>query len=142
VLVLALLLPVAWLDTGRALSSAIVLNLVAVGFGMLVLAASSGKTFLGPVLRSPWLRWLSTLSYSIYLVHMMLIPLGKHIVIAWLRLGELPVILQVVAMTMVLGTLSLIAAALLHFAVEKPCLRLKDRVYFSPAPRTSKPQLA
>jgi peptidoglycan/LPS O-acetylase OafA/YrhL len=88
------------------------------------------------------LQWLATLSYGMYLVH---IPLGRYRVVpiaGRLRMAygisDRP--LWVIGVVL-LVTLSIIGAYVLHLAVEKPMLWLRDRIAPSllHAKRTERP---
>ncbi len=119
----------AWLAGGELLSrigrwdQVVQPTALALTFGVLVLGcALGGRT--GLALDRTSLRGLGQISYSAYLIHMPLIPLACLLAGAIPGRGPegfwtfLPAFL----------TLSLAAALVLHFAVEKPFLRLKDRI--------------
>ena len=122
------MLPVAWFDALYFLSSVIVLNLISFAFGGLVLSVCIGETPLSRLLRSMWLRILSVLSYSIYLVHLMLVPLALVITARLFAVESFGALAHFLLFLPVFLLLSLIGGALLHFSVEKPFLILKDRI--------------
>ena len=100
--------------------------LVAIGYGLLVTGAISTKSFL--------FRWqsrattfLATLSYSIYLSHKGMIHITQQFLTGYELSGNTTLILC--SITCILG------AILLHFLVEKPFLRLRDKIIL---PRLSK----
>ncbi|HEX2727821.1 MAG TPA: acyltransferase [Beijerinckiaceae bacterium] len=72
-------------------------------------------------------RALARLSYALYLVHYPLVPLALAVsaAAAW----------PAAAFWLVYLVTALAAAALLHWAVEKPFLKLKDELLRRPAPR-------
>ena len=75
-------------------------------------------------LRAPVVAWLGLVSYAIYLWHKdILIELVKrHGALDWVSQARfLSVLVVVVALTIV-------AAAISYYALERPALRLKDRV--------------
>lgn len=125
---LACLLPVAWFDHGHYLASAIVLNIVAISFGGLLLSVCLGKTPIDRFLRVRWLRIIAVLSYSIYLIHLMLAPLAGALSSALLPAGSHSPWVQFLAFLPVFVGLSVAVAMVLHFIVEKPFLLLKDRI--------------
>lgn len=126
----AVLFPVAWFDDLYYLPSAIVLNFIALCFGALVLSVCIGDTPVSKLLRSVWLRILSVLSYSVYLVHLMLLPLALEITSRFLVVESLSAVSYFLLLLIVFGALSLVAGALMHFTIEKPFLILKDRIRF------------
>jgi len=77
-------------------------------------------------------RWspffFSKISYALYLVHMVLLVSAYHLVDGWIGLERHPVWLGMVLYLPVYGAVSIGAALILHYAVEKPFLLLKDRV--------------
>ena len=95
--------------------------IVAVGFAVVILLACTGAGRVAAVLQAPPLRALGDWSYALYLVHY---PVGAFLVMRMpslfrLDLGEL---------ALVCTTVSILAAAAFHRAVEVPALRLKDHV--------------
>jgi peptidoglycan/LPS O-acetylase OafA/YrhL len=81
-----------------------------------------------PILRGLALMILARLSYSLYLVHLPLIPGLIWLVEAPLGLAEAPPALRFAAFLPLFAASSLLAAASLHYLVEKPFLLLKDRI--------------
>jgi peptidoglycan/LPS O-acetylase OafA/YrhL len=122
------MIPVMWFDDLYFLPSAIMLNLISFGFGGLLLSVSSGHTMLSGLLRSTWLRVMSVLSYSVYLVHLMLVPLAMDLLSDIVDTSTMHPLLQLLIFLPLFGLLSLIAGAVLHFSVEKPFLILKDKI--------------
>lgn len=94
-------------------------------FGLLVLAASAPQGWLGR-LALPGTGWLAAVSYSLYLSH----KLAMHAVQTWIA-PALP--WQGAALFPVYAGVILAVGAALHYAVELPGLRLRERLL--PAPR-------
>lgn len=98
--------------------------LLSLGFGLLVLSASSAQGWLG--LRAlPGAGWLAAVSYSLYLSH----KLAMHAVYTWLA-PALP--WHGLALFPVYAAAILAVGATLHYLVEKPGLRLRDRLARAP----------
>ena len=126
--ILLLMLPVAWFDEQLFIASAVILNLVSIAFGGLLLSVCIGRTPASGLLRSRWLRVVSVLSYSIYLVHLMFVPLALEIA-EWLPGYSTAGALAQFAMFLPLFlALSAAGGLLLHLSVEKPFLILKDNI--------------
>jgi peptidoglycan/LPS O-acetylase OafA/YrhL len=81
-----------------------------------------------PALRGPLLLVLAKLSYCLYLVHLPLIPGLIWLLDGPLGLALAPPAYRFAAFLPLFACSSLLAAALLHYLVEKPFLLLKDRV--------------
>lgn len=100
---------------------------IALGMMLILLAAALGG---GPrrLLESRLLLYLSKLSYSLYLVHLAFLPLSLAVVVQ-LGVGE-PATGGVswLLFVAVYAGISLTAALVLHFVVEKPFLILKARL--------------
>src|SRR5690606_15878089 len=128
-LLLALLmLPVAWFDNGWWKSAVVVVNGVAVAFGLVVLASVLGPHPLSGFLASRWLRFFGVMAYSLYLVHVVMLPAALELVAALPGYAGAAPLVQAAVLLPVLLLVSLGAALVLHLAVEKPFLILKDRV--------------
>ncbi len=104
--------------TGLA-ANAVGWPLLSFGFGFIVLAASAWQR------RVPGAGWLAAVSYSLYLSH----KLAMHAVATWIA-PDLP--LQGLALVPVYAAVILAVGAALHYLVEKPGLRLRDRLARSP----------
>ncbi|MFG6486005.1 acyltransferase family protein [Roseateles sp. BYS78W] len=100
--------------------------LLSAGFGLVVLSATAPLGWLGRW-TVPGAGWLAGISYSVYLSH----KLAMHAVHEWLA-PALP--LQGLALFPVYAVAILAAGAALHHAVERPGLRLRDRLGARPAP--------
>ncbi len=116
-------------DRTGLLANAIGWPLLSLGFGLLVLSATAPRGWLGRR-AVPGAGWLAAASYSLYLSH----KLVMHAVHTWLA-PALPV--QGLALFAVQAAAILAAGAVLHHAVERPGLRLRDRVRgaVSPGPQ-------
>jgi peptidoglycan/LPS O-acetylase OafA/YrhL len=101
--------------------------LIALGAGgVLYGVVLSGRP--APILRGLSLLVLARLSYSLYLVHVPLIPGVIWLVDGPLGLADVPQALRFAAFLPLFAVSSLLAAACLHYVVEKPFLLLKDRI--------------
>lgn len=135
-LIAGLLFSVAWFDKGHFAASVVVLGLVALGFASILLAVVHGPTSVSYFLRARWLRFLAEISYSVYLTHLIVvgvsIQLAQALAPGWSYLSPM---IQFAVVLPVFVAFSLLAGLVLHYAVEKPFLLLKDRVRMGrPAP--------
>jgi peptidoglycan/LPS O-acetylase OafA/YrhL len=119
---------VAWFDGGWYYASTIVLAVIALAFGGLLLSSILGQSWISEALRSVWLRAMSTISYSVYLMHLMFVPLALDLVRRFFPAFEAQAGLHFLAFTPVFLALSVAAGLALHFTVEKPFLILKDKI--------------
>ena len=94
--------------------------------GVLYGVVASGRAV--PMLRGLSLLILARLSYSLYLVHLPLIPGLIWLLDGPLGLADAPQAVRFTAFLPVFVMSSLLAAACLHYLVEKPFLLLKDRI--------------
>jgi len=102
----------------------------------LLIALAAGAILAGLVLRGrpvaalrrPSLLVLARLSYALYLVHLPLIPGLIWLLDGPLGLAQAAPPLRFAAFLPLFACASLLAAALLHYLVEKPFLLLKDRL--------------
>jgi peptidoglycan/LPS O-acetylase OafA/YrhL len=115
-----------WLFRDRTglLANAVGWPLLSLGFGLLVLSASSPQGWLGRR-AMPGASWLAAISYSLYLSH----KIAMHAVYTWIA-PELP--LHGFALFPVYAATILAVGATLHHLVEKPGLQLRDRLARSP----------
>jgi peptidoglycan/LPS O-acetylase OafA/YrhL len=115
-----------WLFRNRTglLANSVGWPLLSFGFGLLVLSATSPTGWLGRW-AVPGAGWVAAASYSLYLSH----KLVMHAVQTWL-VPVLPV--QGLALFAVYATAILLVGAALHYGVERPCLRLRDRLAAQP----------
>ncbi|AKF85402.1 hypothetical protein MFUL124B02_11785 [Myxococcus fulvus 124B02] len=115
-------LSLAWplcAENKTLLGCAVLFPLLAVGFGALVVFAAShvGEQTLG---RMPGARWLASITYCVYLTH----TFTKNLTLdAMEKLGWGP--FHPATVLAYVGCL-LAASTLLHVAVERPSLRLRD----------------
>jgi peptidoglycan/LPS O-acetylase OafA/YrhL len=95
------------------------------GVGLLVFAGAGRRSLIGrwPV---PGMAWLAAISYSLYLSH----KIALHLVHAWIA-PSLPDSRVLSFLSYALAVLLL--GALLHYAVERPFLRWRDRRQSAPA---------
>jgi len=92
---------------------------LSLGLGLLVLAGSGRSSVIGRW-RVPGVGWLAAVSYSLYLSHKLAFhAVHEHLVPLLQVTGGL------LFLTYALATL--LAGAALHYAVERPFLRWRDR---------------
>ena len=117
-----------WLFRDRTglLANALGWPLLSFGFGLLVLAATDPRGWLGRR-AVPGAGWIAAASYSLYLSH----KLVMHAVHEWLA-SALP--LQGPALFAVYAAAIALVGAALHHAVERPGLRLRDRAWPAVSP--------
>ena len=108
--------------------------LLSVGFGLLVLSATSSRGLLGRWV-VPGAGWVAATSYSLYLSH----KLVMHAVDTWLA-PALP--LHGLALFAVYAVAILAVGAALHYLVERPGLLLRDRLDARPAASTLGAEMA
>lgn len=107
--------------------------LLSLGLGLIVLAGTSAQGWLGR-LEIPGAGWLALTSYSLYLTHkavfhLIRVALGKQLD----GHGYAAFVVYAVAV--------LLVGSLLHYGVERPFLRLRDR-YLKQPPETSQASIA
>ncbi|KTF41626.1 acyltransferase family protein [Xanthomonas translucens] len=111
-----------WLFRERTglLGNAIGWPLLSLGLALLVIAGASTRSWIGRR-ALPGAGWLAAISYSLYLTHKAVFHLTQR----WLgaALGGRGLLAFAVYAAM-----ALLAAALLHYAVERPFLQLRERL--------------
>jgi len=125
VTVAALIVVASTLGRIRAFELSYPLKVLLIGLLIVQLLEGEGGSAWA-LLDRPVMRWLGTLSYSFYLYHYLI-----WVVVGWSVDG-------LVARGMLAAALTLPVAAASYYAIERPCLRLRERV--RPAP-TSPEQL-
>ncbi len=110
-----------WLFRERTglLANAIGWPVLSFGFGLLVFAGADRASVLARW-RWPGVAWLATVSYSLYLSHKIAFHLVHEALAAWPGLSGTLVFASYAAAVLALG-------AVLHYLVERPFLRLRDR---------------
>ncbi len=104
--------------TGLA-ANAVGWPLLSLGFGLVVFAGADGRSVIGRW-RVPGAGWLAAISYSLYLSH----KLAFHQVqTKWVQPRALHGVVAFLAYALAV----LLLGAALHYAVERPCLRWRDR---------------
>ena len=93
--------------------------LIAIGFGFLVVGAISPKSFLYKW-NSKVTTFIATLSYAIYLTHKGVIHM-THLVLKNFNIDSNLMLLISIATCMIF-------AVLMHFTIEKPFMKLRERV--------------
>jgi peptidoglycan/LPS O-acetylase OafA/YrhL len=102
---------------------------LSLGFGLLVFAGAGRRSLIGRW-RVPGMAWLAAISYSLYLSH----KIALHLVHMWLApslQGSRVLLFLSYALAV------LLFGALLHYAVERPFLRWRDRRLGAPASSSS-----
>lgn len=123
--------PAAWLSLVAGLTCLWLSQepaVMAIGSGLVIMAA----ILPGGIRRTldrPSLRWLGRISYSLYLIHLLVLLSAVH-----LLARHVPPVLIVFGA----GLLSLPVAAVFHHRIEAPSDRLGRRLAFSPAYRTDR----
>jgi peptidoglycan/LPS O-acetylase OafA/YrhL len=125
---------VAWMLAGSLLFAGINASTVVgtpavlgLGFGLLVLACVSGEGSYSKILGHRIYRPLATVAYTLYLTHMMTLPLAVAFgrTFPWLSGDTLTA--EWLNFLPWYTTLSALSAVLLHRSVERPALRWRDR---------------
>ncbi|HEX9108584.1 MAG TPA: hypothetical protein VF832_15175, partial [Longimicrobiales bacterium] len=88
---------------------------------LLVQLLKGGERGLAALLDRPIMRWLGTMSYSVYLYHYL-----AWVVVGWMI--DRPIMRGVVG-----AALTLPMAVASYYVVERPCLRLRERTRPAPA---------
>ncbi len=97
------------------------LPVIALGYGAIVAAAVCSSSVLYKF-KSKFTATLATLSYSIYLIHKMIITVAQNI------FGQLGVDKNSNLMFIIGIICSVAGALLLRYLVEKPFLRIRDKI--------------
>jgi peptidoglycan/LPS O-acetylase OafA/YrhL len=93
--------------------------LLSFGFGLLVFAGADRHSLIGRW-RVPGAGWIAAISYSLYLSHKIAFHVVHETIAASLRHSDVLLFLAYALATLLLG-------AMLHYAVERPFLRWRDR---------------
>lgn len=126
VLGIAVMALALWLFRDRVglLGNAVGWPVLSIGLALLVFAGAGRASLIGRR-AVPGATWLAAISYSLYLVHKAVYKLVQ------LHLGD-AIAGWGLAQVLVYGGASLLAAVLLHHAVERPGLRLRARLLHRP----------
>ena len=110
-----------WLFRDRTglVANALGWPLLSFGFGLLVFAAADRRSLIGRW-RVPGAGWLAAISYSLYLSHKIALHLVQVTLAAPLRDHGVLAFATYALAVLLLG-------AALHYGVERPCLRWRDR---------------
>ena len=111
-----------WLfrERGGLLGNSIGWPVLSLGLAMLVFAGAQTGSWIGRR-ALPGAGWLAAVSFSLYLVHKPIYGLVQD------RLGEMLEGRSYISFA-VYGIASLLGAALLHYSVERPGLRMRQRL--------------
>ena len=112
------------LDEESFMGSVFGFPLVSIGYGFMVAGAVSESGFLFK-LQSALTAKIATLSYSLYLVHKFVIHLAQQKLAAWGVDNKSNFMLLLCMLICVL------VALIMNKIIEKPCLRLRDKVLLS-----------
>ena len=112
------------LDEESFMGSVFGFPLVSIGYGFMVAGAVSESGFLFK-LQSAFTAKIATLSYSLYLVHKFVIHLAQQKLAAWGVDNKSNFMLLLCMLICVL------VALIMNKIIEKPCLRLRDKVLLS-----------
>ena len=121
-----LLLAVPHMDRIGTFDVSILPTLLAAGFGAVVLAVTLTPERHGAWLRARWLHVVARLSYTLYLVHLLVIPGVRVALASHFAMDGMPASTQFLLFLPVYLAASLVASVVLHYVVEKPFLVLKD----------------
>ena len=114
-------------DQKNWLPSVVSFPLVAVGYGLVLIAAVSKDSVLSR--GSGVTKWVAILSYSIYLIHKIVIHLVQGAAAAYDVAPNSATVLALCAVC------TLGCAYIVHVAVERPFMRLRDRLFATDAGR-------
>jgi peptidoglycan/LPS O-acetylase OafA/YrhL len=109
------------------------LFLIPLGFAAILFAVISGVTFATGFLSSLLLRFFSNISYSLYLTHMLCIPVALLLTQLVPGFESASALAKLLTFLPIFLLLSVSTALLLHYLVEKPFLILKSRIKLEPA---------
>ena len=112
------------LDEESFMGSVFGFPLVSIGYGFMVAGAVSESSFLFK-LQSALTAKIATLSYSLYLVHKFVIHLAQQKLAAWGVDNKSNFMLLLCMLICVL------VALIMNKIIEKPCLRLRDKILLS-----------
>ena len=118
----------AWFDAEYFWAATVVLALTPLAFASMMLATIFSDTPVGSFLKSRWLRFLATTSYSIYLTHLMVVPPALHLAHSLFAYNDQSPIVQFLIFIPVFLLFSVMSGLILHLLVEKPFLLIKDRI--------------
>ena len=116
------------LDPIRWFNVTLLYTCLALGFGAVLLSLISGRSPCAAFFRTRWLFFFSKISYSLYLVHMMFMGCVYVLLRDTISIERFPVGVQFALYFPLFCVFSIAGALVLHYAVEKPFLILKDRL--------------
>lgn len=116
-------------DNSQWTMTVILIFVFSILFGVLIYSSMYISGPLNALMGSKFLRFFSRVSYSLYLTHMLLIPLS-YFLMSQLKVLFLPVYLVLSLYLGIYILLSLALSMLLHLVVERPFLKLKGRVSY------------
>jgi peptidoglycan/LPS O-acetylase OafA/YrhL len=113
---------VSWFD------ATLLFSILSLGFGAVLLGLVLHRGRYAGFFQGRTLFFFSKISYSLYLVHMVFLASTYALVDGWIGLDRFPVWFGMLVYLPIFGAVSVLASLLLHYAVEKPFLLLKDRI--------------
>ena len=102
-------------------------TVLSAGMGCMLLALVFGGGT-AAFMRKGWLFFFSKISYSLYLVHLPLVPGVKLMLDDLVGLHEFPLAVQFAIFAPVFSAVSIAVALGLHYLVEKPFLLIRDQL--------------
>ncbi len=120
----------AWFDKEFFWTSTVVIAVVPIAFGCIILVVILSDSSINRFLKCRILRFLAVTSYSIYLTHLMVVPLALGVVSFLFDFSVLSPIVQFIVFLPVFFMFSILGGGVLHFLIEKPFLIIKDRIRF------------
>lgn len=127
-----------WLKTKQWLIVDLVSLLFTAACAGLVFLLIQPKTYPRPILESRPLLFFAKISYPLYATHIMLIPLS---IAASNTIGDFQQI-NFLAFAIVYLALSIALALIIHLLIEKPFLRIKDRLQYPEKSNLANPKIA
>jgi len=118
----------SWFDEELFWASSIVLALVPLSFSLVIMITLRSETFFTGILKSGWLRFFARISYSVYLTHLLILPLCLDILSKLVSSMNASPILQFLILLPIFLLMSILSGLVLHLLIEKPFLLIKERV--------------
>ena len=118
---------IAWFDHHHFLMSTMIITLAPVSFGAIILAVLMSNTFVNSALKNRHLRYIAVLSYSIYLTHLIFLPVALNITnLLFPAYIDYSPLLKFFLFAPLFFLISILSGLLLHLLVEKPFLLIRN----------------
>ncbi len=130
---LALLCARPWMERIGWFEGTLLTWLLSLGLGALMLSLLLHRSVLAAPLRWKALHVVSSVSFPLYLIHMVFLFSVNHWLHSFRAYMALPDGAAFLVYLGVYGAVSLTAALVLHYVLEKPFLLLKERLSVAPA---------